>query len=168
MDRCPVVELLAISVHEGNLVYRRAVAPVGAGHPDATARVLAGADVLAQPGVVLHSTSWRWDDHDDAVLLTYVVFPAPCTPECVPVLEHIAFGPDATHPSPLQVSTAHVAAHAVRHLTYLAEGRDPHVTACVERHRLAWRVLLHAGAQVHAHEPGQEHSDDAQRRAASG
>lgn len=86
----------------------------GPQEPDELARELAGVRGGAQPGVVLHSTSWR---HTGAELIvTYALFPDLRAGAGQPLRLHLVTGPGPLEPSPLQVAAEHVAAHAVRHL----------------------------------------------------
>ncbi|MFC7587078.1 hypothetical protein ACFQYP_27675 [Nonomuraea antimicrobica] len=101
-------------------------------HPDETACRLGGV-AAGDQGVVVHSTSWRYEP-EGRVVLTYVVCPdpAPWLPAVeVPVLE-IARG-RAPAPSPEHVALANVVAHAIRHLAFLM-AEDPVVARALAGH----------------------------------
>jgi hypothetical protein len=118
-----ILEVLLFSVHAGELTFRSVRRALARGQrPDLLAAHLAG--VLPQavpPGVVLlHSTSWRFDD-DGTVVLTYAGLPDPdrwAAAESV-VDEAVAHPDDPRAPSPADLSVAGVAAHAARHLAWL-------------------------------------------------
>ncbi|WP_144070092.1 hypothetical protein [Nonomuraea indica] len=119
---------------DGRWAYRRAVTVPGSGEsPDAAARRAAGVRA-DDPGTVVHSSSWRYLPEGE-VVLTYAVCPdpEPWRPATeLPVLE-IARGPAPAAPAPERAETAHVAAHAVRHLAFLMAG-DPVVREALSRH----------------------------------
>lgn len=141
-----VVELLRLSAGLGGLGVTRTQAPLR-GAPDELARALAGVQGGAPAGVVLHSTSWRYER--GRLLLTYALFPAAADPLTEPLEHlHVVTGPDPLRPGPRAVDVRAVAAHAVRHLADLAE-RDPHVKRCAQSAPGAWQVLCDVGAQVH-------------------
>ncbi|WP_327233035.1 hypothetical protein OG349_02765 [Streptomyces sp. NBC_01317] len=110
--------------------YRRLITALGGGaRPDDTARCLA---LLAghDEGHLVHSTSWRATD-DGRIVLTYLIHPdpAPDLPGiCLPDPGTIARSPKPGHPAPPDLRPHHVAAHAVRHLAFLAR-TDPAVAA---------------------------------------
>ncbi|QYC42589.1 hypothetical protein Nocox_24930 [Nonomuraea coxensis DSM 45129] len=129
------VETLMLRVGTDNRwSYRHATTSPRAGEtPDEAARRLAGVRG-DDPGVVLHSTSWRYEP-DGRVVLTYAVCPdpAPWLPaEHAPDLE-IARGAGPATPSPDHVTLANVVAHAVRHLAFLV-AEDPVVARALARH----------------------------------
>ena len=150
------VELVRLSVHGGVLRWRAEATVLPSGrHPDDLAREAARTDLeRATPGAVLHSTSWRMQG--EGLVLTYALFPAVAADGDGAgelLAQHVVAGPDAVHPSPVQVGAAHVATHAARHLHDLAE-RDPNVRRCAEQDGGAWAVLARHAALVHVHEPG--------------
>jgi hypothetical protein len=115
--------------------------PLGPGTPDAAALALAGDDA----GPVCHSTSWR--DDDGTLVLTYaVVRPAGPVPVAAVELEEpsVVCSEDARRPAPPVLHGHHVVAHAVRHLSDLAD-RDPVVAAAL-RHRPALERALRRAA----------------------
>lgn len=108
--------------------YRRLITALGRGvRPDATARRLAR---LAEDddSHLVHSTSWRATD-EGQIVLTYLLHPdpAPDLPATsMPDPRALARSPRPGHPSPPELKPHHVAAHAVRHLAFLAR-TDPAV-----------------------------------------
>lgn len=149
-----VVEVFALSVPDGQLHWQARRAPLsGLAEPDALARELAGILDGRDVGVVLHSTSWRHTGTE--LVVTYAVFPASGSAAGgQPLHHHLVTGPGPLHPSPVDVGDEHVAAHAARHLAYLAADRDPHVMACAGRRPFEWQVLAEHARQVHV-----EHDD---------
>jgi len=116
----------------GRWHYRRTAEDLPAWtEPDRAARSLAGLDDISAPNAVLHSTSWRYDPAGH-VVLTYAVLPD-LDPEAaakpLPSME-IARGQHHAHPAPVAAGPDHVAAHAIRHLAWLAS-TDPIVTAAL-------------------------------------
>lgn len=110
---------------DGGLAYRRLVGGLHAAEdPDRAARRLAGIPAPGS-GTMVHSTSWRYAA-DGQVVLTYAVAPDPDPALPAVQLEEvrIAYGESADRPSPVKVEAGQVAAHAVRHLAFLAE-HDP-------------------------------------------
>ncbi|MFC4535404.1 hypothetical protein [Sphaerisporangium dianthi] len=114
------VEVILLRFDDRGWAYRRSTAPLdGTTVPCDLARTLAGRPAL------LHSTSWRHTP-GHGLILTYAAYPdsAPAAP-ATPLDElTIAFGDRPDAPSPAEVTTDHVAAHAIRHLAHLAGG-DP-------------------------------------------
>ncbi|MEV0629151.1 hypothetical protein [Nonomuraea wenchangensis] len=148
------VETLMLRVGTDNRwSYRHAMTSPRAGEtPDEAARRLSGVRG-DDPGVVLHSTSWRYEP-DGRVVLTYAVCPdpAPWLPaERVPVLE-IARGAAPATPSPERLALANVVAHAIRHLAFLAD-EDPVVARTLARHPRLGRALSGPPGGAAAPEP---------------
>lgn len=145
-----VVEVIGLRVAGEVLEWSASRGPlVGRQEPDAVARALAGVTGGAQPGVVLHSTSWR---HTGAELIvTYALFPDQRPGTGRPLRLHLVTGPGPLEPSPPAVAGEHVAAHAVRHLADLAADRDPHVVACARDRPHAWQLLARYAGAVHVH-----------------
>ncbi|WP_344646866.1 hypothetical protein [Cryptosporangium japonicum] len=109
------VELLLLRATGTGLAYRRVTAPLtGDGHPDNVALELGGRPTL------LHSTSWRHTD--GGLVLTYVALPdpSPSLPAATLDSAELAVSDDPTRPSPPSVEVRQVAAHACRHLAWLA------------------------------------------------
>jgi len=135
------------------LAYRYASGPLRVSEsPDIAAARISGAD-LADPllPVIVHSTSWRHLS-DGTIVLTYIVAsdPQPAQP-AVPVLNlDIARGPDSRHPTPTEIQSEHVAAHAIRHLAFIAD-TDPQVSMALT----AWPRLRAALACLPRHPAGQ-------------
>ena len=80
---------------------------------------------------MLHSTSWRYDQSGH-VILTYAVLPDPDPTAPVKPLPSLglARGHHHAYPTPATIGPDHVAAHAIRHLAWLA-GTDPIVAAAL-------------------------------------
>jgi len=126
-----VIFLRHAPAERNGLAYRvaRSSLPDGA-TPDATAAALChrvGAPDLTVE--VLHSTSWR---HHLAhgVILTYAALPDP-RPDLPGSALHapsVVCSGDPLRPTPDVLHDHHVAAHAVRHLTYLLD-HDPGIAA---------------------------------------
>lgn len=118
--------------------YRRLITALARDvRPDDTARRLAR---LAEDddSHLVHSTSWRATD-EGQIVLTYLLHPdpapdLPATP--LPDPRAIARSPRPGRPSPPELRTHHVAAHAVRHLAFLAR-TDPAVAAHLTAHLTA-------------------------------
>ena len=146
-----VVEVVRLSVWRGRLRWQVARARLlGLAKPDGLARELAGVRSRADPGVVLHSTSWRHTGSE--LIVTYALFPdLRATADGQPLGKHLVAGPGALRPSPLAIADRHVAAHAIRHLADLAAGRDPHVVGCARRRPSEWKLLAEHARQVHVH-----------------
>ncbi|WP_069628783.1 hypothetical protein [Streptomyces niveus] len=110
--------------------YRRLITALdGRARPDDAARGLA-LPAEDDERHLVHSTSWRATD-EGQIVLTYLIHPDPApdlpgTP--LPDPGAIARSPKAGHPSPPDLKPHHVAAHAVRHLAFLAR-TDPAVAA---------------------------------------
>lgn len=110
--------------------YRRLITALGGrARPDDVARRLAllGA---GDERYLVHSTSWRATD-EGQIVLTYLVHPdpAPDLPgTLLPDPGALARSPKPGHPTPPELKPHHVAAHAVRHLAFLA-CTDPAVAA---------------------------------------
>jgi hypothetical protein len=147
---------------EQRLTWQVRRAPLGLRAPDDAALALAG----TAAGPVCHSTSWR--DDDGTVVLTYAVLrpPGPVPGRSV-VLEEpsVVCSQDPRRPTPPVLHVHHVVAHAVRHLSDLAD-RDPVVSAALGEQPLMARALRSAAlgtpvaphAEAHAlarlpHEP---------------
>lgn len=110
--------------------YRRLITALGGrARPDDVARRLAALGEHDDAHLV-HSTSWRATD-EGRIVLTYLVHPDPSpdlpgTP--LPDPRSLARSPRPGHPTPPDLTPRHVAAHAVRHLAFLAR-TDPAVAA---------------------------------------
>lgn len=110
--------------------YRRLITALsGRARPDDIARSLA-LPAADDERHLVHSTSWRATD-EGQIVLTYLVHPDPApdlpgTP--LPDPRAIARSPRPGHPTPPDLKPHHVAAHAVRHLAFLAR-TDPAVAA---------------------------------------
>ncbi|WP_157963567.1 hypothetical protein [Actinocorallia populi] len=132
-----VVEVVVLrAVPEGGLAYRSARGGLLPDEdPVRAARRLAGA------GEWVHSTSWRYTD-EGHVVLTFAVAPEPEEwRPAKPLAETgIARGPLPGRPAPDAVSVEQVAAHAVRHLAFLA-AHDPVAGGFLAGHPLLARAL---------------------------
>jgi hypothetical protein len=111
-----------VPARPGDLMYAIRCRELGAGQaPDLLARSLCPNEVE-----VVHSTSWR-HRADGVLVLTYAAVPRGDV-----LLPHPLVAPsvvcsgDALAPAPKDVHLHHVAAHAVRHLSYL-RAHDPAV-----------------------------------------
>lgn len=119
------VEVLLLSERSGAVHSRITRLPVPAFvDPDDVARESVDAPQL------VHSTSWRRDDHGRLVL-TYVVVPDPA-PEAAVRLDTslVLSSGDPIRPTPARQHDHHVVAHAVRHLASLMRS-DPAIGAAV-------------------------------------
>lgn len=132
---------------------------LGPGSPDDAALELAG----AATGPVCHSTSWR--DDDGTLVLTYAVVSAAPTPGSAGAVlrePSVVCSEDPLRPAPAVLHAHHVVAHAVRHLSDLAD-RDPVVAAALadqprllaalRRAAAGMPVAPHAEAHALAHAP---------------
>ncbi len=114
------VEVVLIRLQAGVLHHRFTRRALTAGErPDDAALDLARAG-----DGVCHSTSWRYQD--GRVVLTYAVVPdpQPSRPAVALTAPSVMCSGDPLRPTPADVHDHHVAAHAVRHLAYLAD-TDP-------------------------------------------
>ncbi|MFI9560035.1 hypothetical protein [Nonomuraea endophytica] len=82
----------------------------------------------------MHSTSWRHQPDPDQIILTYAVCPDPNPEGTRTLLKNptIARGAAPATPSPNQIETANVAAHAIQHLAFLRT-TDPVVERTLEQ-----------------------------------
>ncbi|MDL4772744.1 MULTISPECIES: hypothetical protein [Thermomonosporaceae] len=140
-----VVEIYVLrAVADGRLAYRRLTGALGrAEDPDSAARRLAG---VGETVPLVHSTSWRCAA-DGGVVLTYAVAPdpepaRPATP--LGPSAQVARGERADRPAPDAVGPDQVAAHAARHLAFLAEHDDVARAALTGDPLLAEAVARHA------------------------
>ncbi|WP_214321178.1 hypothetical protein [Nonomuraea sediminis] len=121
-----VVELILLRADPQGWSYRRQVAPLDReGDPSELARSLAGEPLL------LHSTSWRHEP-GQGIVLTYAAYPDPDPDAPADELDEleVAFGAAPDDPRPAELAPAHVAAHAIRHLAFLAAS-DPVTGAAI-------------------------------------
>lgn len=130
----------------GELGYRVVRMPLPLGcTPDQAAAEACGGGVE-----VLHSTSWRYDPAD-GVQLTYVALPdpQPGLPATTLAAPSVVCSGDPLRPSPDLMHIHHVAAHAVRHLAYLAD-RDPGImgAAAASGSVALWSALAQAAATM--------------------
>jgi hypothetical protein len=139
------IEVLVLSVSQDDELQWRVVSSelVEGYSPDARARELAGLDSPAPPGTVVHSTSWR--PTGGGLILTYAVLPDPDpawdSVRAVPAQAHIVCSADAAAPTPAVVAIEHVLAHALRHLSLVAQ-TSPAVMAAVQTHPRLWQAVL--------------------------
>lgn len=132
-----VVEVVLLSTVDDELHFRVLRGDQRSHEPDAVARRLAG---VTDPAL-LHSTSWRYEA--GRVVLTYVALPdRPGAAPTAPVRTPIASSLDPLRPSPVAVRPGEVAAHACRHLAFLA-ATDP-VVAQVASDLPGFWVLIDA------------------------
>lgn len=155
-DTPPVLVEALLLRHDpdGGFSFRRELAALHrADRPDDAVRRLAGAEAPAVAALggaarseapyLVHSTSWRATE-EGQIVLTYVVHPdpEPARPGAVPLEEPrlLARGADAGHPAPVGLRLQQVAAHALRHVAFLAR-TDPVVAAHLGAHPGAGAAL---------------------------
>ncbi|HEX8498563.1 MAG TPA: hypothetical protein VF661_15310 [Actinomycetales bacterium] len=136
-DEAVAVEVLLMGVTPHGISYRPVRADLAGSGPDDLARELAG-DVA-----LVHSTSWRFED--GVVVLTYAALPDPRPQQAAHALvdPSVVCSGDPMQPAPPVLHLPHVAAHAVRHLAYLAE-HDPGIAPAQHDVALArlWGMIL--------------------------
>ncbi|SNT13068.1 hypothetical protein SAMN05421812_103303 [Asanoa hainanensis] len=134
-----IVEVVLLSAADGALRYRTVSSALPAGvHPDDLALHLSGL-TLCTPGATLHSTSWRFES--ESVVLTYAALPDPSPTTTLPLSpDRMVTGRAALAPSPPDVDTDAVAAHAARHLALLTV-TDPVVAAAATAQPDLWDLL---------------------------
>jgi hypothetical protein len=134
-----LVEVLLLSVLDGQLYVRVRTAHAGRRAPDVTARRLVGLPAAVAP-TVLHSTSWRFDGA--RVVLTFVAVPDPAGSVGARrlVTRELARGPRASEPAPARLSLDEVAAHACRHLAFL-RATDPAVAEAARENPAIWDLI---------------------------
>ena len=137
------------------LSYRVVQRPLRSGTTPDAAALHCAADAHAAPastlgGIdVVHSTSWRHSHL--GIILTYAALPDP-RPELPAAVLHapsVVCSGDPLQPAPDQLHDHHIAAHAVRHLTYLLD-HDPGVAATSHRPHLAplWTAMRVAASSM--------------------
>jgi hypothetical protein len=138
-DRPPiVVEVLLLSAAEKALRYRQVRRTLPAHEEPDTVAWRACRPRRDNP-VLLHSTSWRYDR--GRVVLTYVALPDPRpASRNHPIPTDIAEAWNSIRPSP-RPSSDQVAAHACRHLAFLARTDDA-VASALGRHPQLRRLIL--------------------------
>lgn len=113
--------------------------------PDDVALLVAG-----DHPTVSHSTSWRYEP-PGLVVLTYAVLPDPDTDvAAVPLVgPAVVCSGNPARPTPANLHGHHIAAHAVRHLAYLAR-HDPAIAnvARSSRHQELWETLHAVAAGI--------------------
>lgn len=135
------VEVVQLGLQDGpQLSYRTITGQLPTRQPpDVLALQLAWPD-RPPDGAVCHSTSWRFEDADTLVL-TYAATPDTTRNDCYQLGEPaIVSSGDALRPAPAQLHAHHVAAHAVRHLAYLAR-HDPALAEPQRLRRELWAAL---------------------------
>ncbi|GIF64405.1 hypothetical protein Ais01nite_24400 [Asanoa ishikariensis] len=134
-----IVEVVLLSAADGALRFRTVSDRLPAGvHPDDLALHLSGL-TLCTPGATLHSTSWRFAS--ESVVLTYAALPDPTPTTTAPLSpDRMVTGRAALAPSPPDVDTDAVAAHAARHLALLTV-TDPVVAAAASAQPDLWDLL---------------------------
>jgi hypothetical protein len=139
MQHVTIVEVVLLSAAGGALRYRTESAPLPSGvHPDDLALHLSGL-TLCTPGATLHSTSWRFAAK--SVVLTYAALPDPTPAGTHPLSpDRMVMGRAALAPSPPEVDTDAVAAHAARHLALLAT-TDAVIAAAATAQPRLWDLL---------------------------
>jgi hypothetical protein len=137
-----VLLLRAVGDDRRQLCYRRKMALLDTEEePDSLAARSAGLPAADAGSHLLHSTSWRFQPAGGLVL-TYIAYPDPHPWRAAALLTDptIVQSADPSRPSPPQVLMPHVAAHAVRHLAFLAD-TDPTVRAVVHADRALAQAL---------------------------
>jgi hypothetical protein len=132
---------------DGTLAYRAEQRPWSPGStPDQAALDIANRAPV--PGTVSHSTSWRFVP-PARVILTYAVLPDPEPARAAtPLIDAgVVCSGDALRPAPPELHDHHVAAHAVRHLAYLA-GTDPAVIAAATTQPELWAAVTAYGERT--------------------
>ncbi len=137
------VETILLGATAGGLTYRlRCAALHGREHPDDRALALSGLtrDPHGRSGVLLHSTSWRFDP--TGVVLTYAALPDPDPSGAVPLARPPEFtgSTDGLSPSPDLILPEHVVVHACRHLAWLLRN-DPLVRALASGQPRLWELI---------------------------
>jgi hypothetical protein len=143
------VEVLAFSVHQGEICFRVLRQPLAPDrHPDSVAADLVAGDRHGRrsgadraPVALIHSTSWRYSEAGE-VVLTYAALPDPA-PWAVTTAVHgmaVVGTDDPRSPAPSDLDMTNVAAHAVRHLAWLRE-TDETVAAALATLPEVWRSL---------------------------
>lgn len=119
------VEVLAFSCVDGQLLVRVVCADLGSHTPDARALELARLE-RGDLGAICHSTSWRFEAGGGGrsrVVLTYAALPCDGRGRPVGIAPIMSSG-SPTEPTPHGLHEHHVVAHALRHLSRLADA-DP-------------------------------------------
>lgn len=150
------IEVVALRIEAGVLKARLVRGWRGPNeHPDEAAMRLAKAQVA--PGVVSHSTSWRFDD--GKVVVTYAVLPDPCVELVAPPVGPIAVVSSGSlaHPTPKQLEQHHVVAHAICHLAHLRE-HDPGVARAATLVPELWSAVAAAAARASTQAHDQIHA----------
>lgn len=136
------VETILLGTTAGRLTYRlRSGTLRGREHPDDRALALSGLDPGGVPvGVLLHSTSWRFDPN--GVVLTYAALPDPDPAGALPLARPPEFtaSADALSPSPDRILPEHVVVHACRHLAWLHRN-DPLVRTLAQGQPRLWDLI---------------------------
>jgi len=127
-----IVGCFGLRLHGDHLLGRRVEVPLR-GQPDEAATEAIGLLGTRWEGLaVLHSTSWRFDQQAQALVLTYLCCPDPDAREDGVVLVVAQPGasttnhqgpalPDPSRPSPASLSHGTVLHHGIGHLAWLAE-----------------------------------------------
>lgn len=137
-----LVEVVRLSLQDDRqLAYRTVTSALEPRQPpDVLALQLAWPGRPAPVAGVCHSTSWRFEDADTLVL-TYAATPDPVGSGGNRLGQPaIVSSGDALRPAPAQLHAHHIAAHAVRHLAYLAR-HDPALATAQRLHPELWTAL---------------------------
>jgi hypothetical protein len=160
-----LVEVLVLRLDDsGRLAYRVAHGQAHGREPDTVAIEAGGVRTgLAAVGTVSHSTSWRYDGGQ--IVLTYAVAPDPQPHLTATPLPHVGIvcSNDPLYPTPAVLHEHHIAAHAVRHLGYLAR-TDPTVAKAASQQPDLWRALDHYAAAATVGDHDQTHHSTPDRR----
>jgi hypothetical protein len=125
-----VIEVHVLRAREDGLHYYPLRRPLLSPHePETVAKALCGS---GSPPDLLHSTSWR--EENGTIILTYVaVTDKEIAGPGHLVSDEVATGDGPSAPAPDDLALDDVAAHACRHLAFLA-ATDPHVARALQRH----------------------------------
>lgn len=138
------IETFGLRLAHGSLVARR-VTSAAQGDPDDDAARAIGLAADSATGVVLHSTSWRWERGE--IVLTYVCCPDPLDHDVDLVQPECGHpGPsDPTQPGAGRATPAQVLHHGIDHLAWLADHHDDLVEASRLAHPELWSRITRAG-----------------------
>lgn len=151
-----IVECFGLRLRGDYLLGRRVEAPLR-GHPDRAAAEAIGLRGSGWDGVaVLHSTSWRYDGHARALVLTYLCCPDPggheegivlvvAQPSVSPSGGHGPVSPDPSRPCPPSLSHGTVLHHGIGHLAWLAEHTPDLVSKAQAASPRLWEAITRTG-----------------------
>ena len=101
--------------------------------PDQQVRAYLGWEKGAPDGAVLHSTSWRYDQEKNTLVLTWGIYPDPNPNFGTSPVD--TYSPDlkadAVHPAPKAGETIASVSHGARHFAFLRD-TDPSVLQAIQ------------------------------------